>query len=261
MKKTAFVLTGEGSRGAFQAHAMATLAKKNIIPDYITGISSGSMNAFGYSLLGPQELWNFWAGIKDFYDVFCLNPWFFRQNGLVHPTPLKDKMRKHFGRGLKIPISCPAVHADTGSLLRFEYKRGEVFDEKHLQSLMSCMTIPGFVTPQDDLLDGAAVEMAPLMPAIENGADIIYVILGRNPYQYPSFHKQKFMGFAAYGMRFLDLAMHTILVNDIKKALAYNESGKKRFVEIHYVYPEQPLGGALDFAKCNDFMKVNAVIV
>ena len=58
-KKIAFVLSGGGMRGCFQVGALQYLMKvKNIIPDIVCGISTGSLQALGVALnIDLEEFW------------------------------------------------------------------------------------------------------------------------------------------------------------------------------------------------------------
>jgi predicted acylesterase/phospholipase RssA len=60
-RKTAFILAGGGSRGAYQAGCLRRLEEEGIEPDLIIGSSIGVCNALGYVSYGAEALWEFWS--------------------------------------------------------------------------------------------------------------------------------------------------------------------------------------------------------
>src|SRR5215213_4818074 len=60
-KKTAFILAGGASRGAYQAGCLKRLDEEGIKPDLIIGSSIGVCNALVYASSGAEALWAFWS--------------------------------------------------------------------------------------------------------------------------------------------------------------------------------------------------------
>jgi predicted acylesterase/phospholipase RssA len=60
-KKTAFILAGGGSRGAYQAGCLRRLEEEGIEPDLIVGSSIGVCNSLVYATSGAEALWEFWS--------------------------------------------------------------------------------------------------------------------------------------------------------------------------------------------------------
>src|SRR5918998_1779258 len=60
-KKTAFILAGGASRGAYQAGCLKRLEEEGITPDLIIGSSIGVCNSLVYATGGADALWGFWA--------------------------------------------------------------------------------------------------------------------------------------------------------------------------------------------------------
>src|SRR5215213_5901301 len=60
-KKTAFILAGGASRGAYQAGCLKRLDEEGIKPDLIIGSSVGVCNALVYASSGAEALWAFWS--------------------------------------------------------------------------------------------------------------------------------------------------------------------------------------------------------
>ncbi|MBA3371814.1 MAG: patatin-like phospholipase family protein [Thermoleophilaceae bacterium] len=60
-RKTAFILAGGGSRGAYQAGCLRRLEEEGIEPDLIVGSSIGVCNSLVYATSGAEALWEFWS--------------------------------------------------------------------------------------------------------------------------------------------------------------------------------------------------------
>ncbi|HEV2771337.1 MAG TPA: patatin-like phospholipase family protein [Thermoleophilaceae bacterium] len=61
--KTAFILAGGGSRGAYQAGCLRRLEEEGITPDLLIGSSIGVPNSLVYTTAGAEGLWEFWSEI------------------------------------------------------------------------------------------------------------------------------------------------------------------------------------------------------
>jgi predicted acylesterase/phospholipase RssA len=59
--KTAFILAGGASRGAYQAGCLKRLEEEGITPDLIIGSSIGVCNSLVYASGGAEALWAFWS--------------------------------------------------------------------------------------------------------------------------------------------------------------------------------------------------------
>jgi predicted acylesterase/phospholipase RssA len=60
-RKTAFILAGGGSRGAYQAGCLRRLDEEGIEPDLIVGSSIGVCNSLIYATSGAEALWEYWS--------------------------------------------------------------------------------------------------------------------------------------------------------------------------------------------------------
>jgi NTE family protein len=59
--KTAFILAGGASRGAYQAGCLKRLEEEGIVPDLVIGSSIGVCNSLVYVSGGSEALWSFWS--------------------------------------------------------------------------------------------------------------------------------------------------------------------------------------------------------
>ena len=68
--KTAFILAGGASRGAYQAGCLKRLEEADITPDLMIGSSIGVCNSLVYASGGAEALWAFWSGATSLPAVF-----------------------------------------------------------------------------------------------------------------------------------------------------------------------------------------------
>jgi NTE family protein len=72
-RKTAFILAGGASRGAYQAGCLKRLEEEGIKPDLIIGSSIGVCNALVYSTSGAEGAWGFWSRVVSLPKVFGIS--------------------------------------------------------------------------------------------------------------------------------------------------------------------------------------------
>lgn len=60
-ERTAFILAGGASRGAYQAGCLKRLEEEGITPDLVIGSSIGVCNSLVYATGGADALWGFWS--------------------------------------------------------------------------------------------------------------------------------------------------------------------------------------------------------
>jgi predicted acylesterase/phospholipase RssA len=68
--KTAFILAGGASRGAYQAGCLKRLEEEGITPDLMIGSSIGVCNSLVYASSGAEGLWSFWSRARSLSAVF-----------------------------------------------------------------------------------------------------------------------------------------------------------------------------------------------
>jgi hypothetical protein len=72
-KKTAFILAGGASRGAYQAGCLKRLEEEGVKPDLIIGSSIGVCNSLVYASGGAEALWAFWSRAVTLPQVFDIS--------------------------------------------------------------------------------------------------------------------------------------------------------------------------------------------
>jgi NTE family protein len=80
MSKTAFILAGGASRGAYQAGCLKRLEEEGIKPDLVIGSSIGVCNSLVYASSGAEGAWGFWSRAVSLPQVFDIS---FKRNALL----------------------------------------------------------------------------------------------------------------------------------------------------------------------------------
>jgi NTE family protein len=73
MSKTAFILAGGASRGAYQAGCLKRLEEEGIVPDLVVGSSIGVCNSLVYATSGAEGVWGFWSNAVSLPQVFDIS--------------------------------------------------------------------------------------------------------------------------------------------------------------------------------------------
>lgn len=181
----AFVLSGGANLGSIQAGMMEALLEAGVVPDVLVGTSIGAANAAflasNPSLQRARELSDLWRRVRA-RDIFPINPLRAVRAILGHGTLFSAGPFKRL-LGKEIPYR---RIEDAGTLLRivatkFEDGSEIVFDRGPvLDAILASTALPGVFPPHDvegqTCLDGGLSNQVPLLPAIEAGADVLYVL-------------------------------------------------------------------------------------
>ncbi len=181
----AFILSGGGTLGSMQVGMLRALFEAGIKPDVLVGTSIGAMNA-AFMAADPspervEELHSVWKGVRS-RDVFSLNPLrmgsaFFRQGSLFPPDRWRAMVEKCLPyesiEDAPVPLRIVATDFEDGAPVIFD--SGSVVD-----AVMASTCLPGIFPParigEHLYLDGALSEQVPLKPAVDLGADTLYIL-------------------------------------------------------------------------------------
>ena len=262
--KRIFLLSGEGAKGAEQAYILKRLAEENIRPDMLMGISSGAINACGYSLVGAHELCVFWEGIKSINDIFSFNPWFMWQNGLYRTKPIEKKLSKLQEEYFSYPVYFWATDKRDSRPKSFYYGKKASFTWQKQQELLSAISIPGLVNSESGFCDAGGSLLAPLNEALKLSPEEIYIILGRNIFQTKKAPKDGFLGPIKQAYHFFDVIMESFLLNNLKSLsrvgselldFGVDKMSAKKSISVKLCMPSTQTLGALDFIECKAMAK------
>jgi NTE family protein len=214
--KLGLVLSGGGSRGAFEAGVIAAVEQAGLRPAVVSGTSAGALNAAGMAAgLGADGLATWWASIADAQvyrmrqDVWRL----LRPAGLLGPgnvaerllrsvgwtwlwdiTPLRRTLIAALG-GERVPVrddlvvAVSAVEVTSGELVRFvsaeppSRRRSDRYRAVALNvdHLLASAAVPLLFRPArvDGVLhwDGGIVANTPIAPALAFEPDAVIVVM------------------------------------------------------------------------------------
>jgi NTE family protein len=183
---TAFVFVGGASLGAVQVGMLKALAAAGIVPQRVTGVSVGAINAVCYAAdptpAGVARLEQLWRGIRR-SDIFPPAGWrsvlrlvrgepnLLSSAGLarllVRELPIQDLSQA------RLPCTVIAADAQTGTAVGWQ-------DGPALEALLASAAIPGLFPPIErdgrTYIDGGVAYQAPFATAIQQGAKTLYVL-------------------------------------------------------------------------------------
>lgn len=194
----AFVLSGGANLGAEQAGMLEALLEAGIRPDVLVGTSIGAANAAFLAadptLRRARALSALWRRVRS-SDVFPINPLRMARTmlrgGALFPT---DPFRRLIEREIpyrriedaRVPLRIVATRFEDGSEAVFD--AGPVVD-----AVLASTALPAVFAPHEVqgrlYLDGGLVDHVPVAPAIEAGADTVYVLSVGFPCPPPADHR------------------------------------------------------------------------
>lgn len=193
MGTKALVLSGGGSRGAFQAGVLHSLIlKKGMSWNLVAGVSVGALNGSMMAMHAPAEqglaveklraLWMDIQGNKSIYRGWLLG--YFQslwEGGLYDTTPLRKLVSKHFHaeavRQSGVKLRMGAVSYETG-----QYKYVTEQSERLAEWVMASSAFPFAFPPEkidgESWIDGGARDVTPIRDVVaEPDLESIDVIL------------------------------------------------------------------------------------
>lgn len=252
MTKTACVVIGEGAAGSWSGSAISSMGKPY---DLMVGVSSGCLNACGYSLLG-SDLVELWRSIDSILDVFEMNPCAAWQSGLMQPDPLIRKLRGAvLGRRFSFSVMFPTIDVRTSDLDWHCFEAGCECDDEAIHLIAAASAIPGLCRDVRGRVDGGLRTICPLKSAIDAGADEIDVVMAGAPFQppgWPALDSFRFFKATEFAARAVETMLWEIMVRDIERALDCNSEIGRRKVKIRIIYPGQRIGWVLGFSDCRE---------
>jgi NTE family protein len=186
--RVAFVFSGGGPLGALQVGALRALMERGIVPDLVVGTSVGALNAavvaFEPSARGARRLESVWHRLAE-EDLFpgsrFMGAWgrmlrrgdrIFDNSGMTRLIQTILGERATFDDA-QIPLGIVTTELITGEERVFT--SGPI-----LEPLLASSAMPGAFPPVTidgrRYIDGGVVDNVPIAPAIELGANTIYVL-------------------------------------------------------------------------------------
>jgi NTE family protein len=182
LHKRALVLSGGGGRGAYHVGVYKYLEEQNLGPDIVVGTSIGAVNgAMIASGLTAADLEREWRQLTtDQIHRVRLNPLeYLERPSLLDTTPWAATLERQidFHKVRTSPIVFRAISTDIQRGQARVFRNAEITVQHILASCSIPVVYPW--TKIDDAVfwDGAVMANTPLRPAIDEGAEEIYVVL------------------------------------------------------------------------------------
>ncbi len=182
LHKRALVLSGGGGRGAYHVGVYKYLEEKGLIPDIIVGTSIGAVNgAMLTAGMKAADLEREWRQMTtDQVQRLRLNPLeFLERPSLLDNSPWIETLERQISFH-KVRTSPTLFRITTTDLRRGQLRvfRNEEITVRHVIASCSIPVVYPWTDIDGDLLwDGAVVANTPLSPAVDEGAEDIYVVL------------------------------------------------------------------------------------
>lgn len=184
--RTAFVLGGGGSAGAYEVGMLRALVEAGIEPDLVVGTSVGAVNGAVFAAdPGPERvrrLESVWTGL-DAGGVFSgslmtrvgtalRTRTHFHSNELLRAM-LEDALGEIEFAQLQVPFQCVAASIERAAEAWF-------FEGPVVPAVLASSAVPGLLPPVEHrgehFLDGGLVDSVPVGRAMELGAERIFVL-------------------------------------------------------------------------------------
>lgn len=251
----ALVLSGGGSKGAFQLGALKRLMLvENNSYDIFCGTSVGALNASFLSqfsddqrLDGLSQLLDIWTNLKqsDIYSgwpILGIAIGFFKK-GLYNASALRKFIRKHIDihqlrKGKKLRVA--GVNLTTGRLQVFSEKDDTILDGIYASAAYPVMFEPIEINGQW-YTDGGIRDLTPLKQAIDAGATEIHIINCEGEYLgEQSINSARSLDIL---IRCASIMTNEILLNDLSILHRINchvlsgENSEKRYIKFKLISP------------------------
>jgi NTE family protein len=280
-KDTALVLSGGGSKGAFQAGALEVLRDAGYTFDAISGVSVGSLNGVMLATNQFDKLIKIWQGITPdkVYNksslVALARRYLSYKLGLsappvsrYHNKPLQELMKRHLlGEKVTLPFHFGYVKLESGVYVQAVIRQtgGHKIDQADLDRLLASTVIPVYFNPvhigDSTAVDGGLRNISPIKEVLPYNPDRM-VIIPTEPYGADPGNTEV-RDILEIAFRSIDIMLDEIFQEDIDRFLAINRLVQQaesegltltksngtpyKYIKPILIDPEKHLGDAMDF--------------
>ena len=251
----ALILLGGGARGAYQVGIIRALREQGISIDIVCGSSVGAINAAVVAAGMADELERYWFEIGTLdvlsprVDLWRLHHWESIAkvgSGLVRL--IRDEIPWK-----KIRVGYPQLIVETTNLRTGEH---QIFDNDTCtwRHLLASSAIPMIFSPvligRDYHVDGSLTQMFPLLPAIERGADTLYIVAltCNKPHSTAPSNLYEMSG------RTLEIFLQNSLQNDLRQLEKINELIQSGLDSTHRTVRPIPFYPCMDLGEIASFL-------
>lgn len=258
MRKRALVLSGGGSKGAYEVGAINCLmGVRQRRYDIFAGVSVGAINAAFLSQykdddvdihllntlwqkrLTTKAVWKRWFPFGRVHGLW--------KSSLYNSKPLRKLITANYS---------PDATKASGKILRMgavnladgKYRIFRETDDNLLEGVLASSAFPAFLTPAiiegSQWIDGGLRNVTPLKAAIDAGADEIDIVMTSPPGVVEKLGKLTALGIA---FRSIDIMSSEIIENDIRMVgcvnlLVHTQCVDRRHIDLNIIRPKKPLG-------------------
>jgi len=266
----ALVLSGGNIKGAYQAGAIAQVLESGWIPDVVTGISVGALNAAYLAAAQPLNPTNTGVRLEAFWRAHITSPKvavkrrgylelvyraiFNRWDGVVSTAPLEALVR---GALRPAPYVGLEVHVGASNLVTGELEYTESRDPAFLDAVLASTAEPVLMPARRVrgalCYDGGLRDIAPMSKAIELGATEVVAILCQPEHEtLPPLAAGKVLDLIDHAM---SIVTNEIITNDIATFESINDliqanggispTYGHRYIPLTVIRPAQALGASV----------------
>jgi len=251
----ALVLSGGGAKGAYQAGALKyILGEQKIKYDILCGVSVGAINCsfLGMFKQGQEEkaahvlserwlkldtskIYKRWAPFGRWHALW--------KKSFYDSTPLKNLITSNLDI-TTLQENDKKVFVGAVSVTSGKYKVFDQFSPNFIEAVIASASFPGMLSPinfgGELWTDGGVKELSPITTAIEQGADIIDVIITSPLNKVKKFVEKPTT--VDILKRIIDLSTDRIMTNDIEKVKIHNKLvnaglSDKKYVKLNILRP------------------------
>lgn len=253
--KTALILSGGGSKGAFSVGAIEVLRRKGYKFDMVAGTSTGSLIAPLVAIDDLDKMVEMYTTVKN-SDVLRKNWRRLFWDGIADTTPLKKLIETNmlqtdrYDRLMKSPVSVLLCSVSLQSQAVRYYSQDNSIPgttpwrtkDEFVRAVLGSTNQPVFMRPVDlggeQLVDGGVREIAPINVAIDAGYERVIVVVNMPEHrEKPS--DSRYGNVLKIGLRALGTMATDVLQNDIQSARLRNEWYASVAESLKYLNDEQ----------------------
>lgn len=279
MANRMLILSGGGSKGAFQAGVIDQLNQQGWEPDAVAGISVGALNGAMVATGKADELVKIWQDLREEQVLKRrkiegnVKSFLLHKIGIGKPklgffdnSPLKKKLRESIGRKFEKHFYCGTVNIETGDYHE-HVARPLMVPWNFLDAIVASTAIPIVFDPirLDGFLhvDGGVRHMNPIGRILKDHTPDEIIFITTRKFESED-DRRKVNDIVDIAIQTLQIMLDEIFKKDLREFLRINnlvrqadEQGavlKKKNGEPYKTYksllyePPEPLGDSLDFS-------------
>lgn len=279
MAKRVLIMSGGGSKGAFQAGVIDQLNQQGWEPDAVAGISVGALNGAMVATGKSKDLVKIWQDLREEQVLKRRRIDRKAKSYLLHKigagkatlgffdnSPLKKKLKESIGNQFKMHYYCGTVNVETGAYHEHE-ARPMMIPWDMLDTIVASTAIPVVFDPvklNGSLhVDGGVRHINPIGNILRdhNPDEIIFITTRK--FESDS-ERRKVDDIVDIAIQTLHIMLDEIFIKDLREFIRINElvrqaeeQGvvlKKKNGDLYKVYnatlyqPHEPLGDSLNFS-------------